>query len=178
MNTKNQKKDDNQTLKEKGVSVDKTDEIAVVGETTSDKEIVEGAASQFQTLIFGLAPKLSVKSSGKIGYELALNADDKCQYIRLTSNDSGGLFSKEWIKLDDLYELLEAMKTDTPFKSSIFKGIVKGQSSNNVSFVSAVLRCDEISLILQSDKNQYLHLVNPLLAQRKSTLTKLKPLAT
>jgi hypothetical protein len=76
------------------------------------KEIVEDIDSHFKTLLVGHAPKLSSKSQGLIGYEVALNTDDKSRYLRLTSNDSGGLFSKEWVKLDDLYELLEAMEAD------------------------------------------------------------------
>lgn len=142
------------------------------------KEIVEDIDSHFKTLLVGHAPKLSSKSQGLIGYEVALNTDDKSRYLRLTSNDSGGLFSKEWLKLDDLYELLEAMEADKPFKSSVFKSIMKGGSANNVSFLSAVLRSEEVALILKSEKSQFLHVVNPLLINQRDRLSKLKPLRT
>jgi hypothetical protein len=142
------------------------------------KEIVEDIDSHFKTLLVGHAPKLSSKSQGLIGYEVALNTDDKSRYLRLTSNDSGGLFSKEWVKLDDLYELLEAMEADKPFKSSVFKSIMKGGSANNVSFLSAVLRSEEVALILKSEKSQFLHVVNPLLINQRDRLSKLKPLRT
>ncbi|MFT5636109.1 MAG: hypothetical protein ACI89T_001566 [Cognaticolwellia sp.] len=142
------------------------------------KEIVEDIDSHFKTLLVGHAPKLSSKSQGLIGYEVALNTDDKSRYLRLTSNDSGGLFSKEWVKLDDLYELLEAMEADKSFKSSVFKSIIKGGSANNVSFLSAVLRSEEVALILKSGKSQFLHVVNPLLINQRDRLSKLKPLRT
>jgi hypothetical protein len=142
------------------------------------KEIVEDIDSHFKTLLVGHAPKLSSKSQGLIGYEVALNTDDKSRYLRLTSNDSGGLFSKEWVKLDDLYELLEAMEADKSFKSSVFKSIIKGGSANNVSFLSAVLRSEEVALILKSEKSQFLHVVNPLLINQRDRLSKLKPLRT
>jgi hypothetical protein len=142
------------------------------------KDIVEDIDSHFKTLLVGHAPKLSSKSQGLIGYEVALNTDDKSRYLRLTSNDSGGLFSKEWVKLDDLYELLEAMEADKPFKSSVFKSIMKGGSANNVSFLSAVLRSEEVALILKSEKSQFLHVVNPLLINQRDRLSKLKPLRT
>ncbi|MBA6348314.1 hypothetical protein [Colwellia sp. BRX8-9] len=142
------------------------------------KEIVEDIDSHFKTLLVGHAPKLSSKSQGLIGYEVALNTDDKSRYLRLTSNDSGGLFSKEWVELDDLYELLEAMEADKPFKSSVFKSIMKGGSANNVSFLSAVLRSEEVALILKSEKSQFLHVVNPLLINQRDRLSKLKPLRT
>jgi hypothetical protein len=132
----------------------------------------------YQTVLVGLAPKLSTKAAGLIGYELALNIEDKAQYLRLTSNDSGGLFSKEWVGLDAIYALLESLDVDKPFKSSTFKAVIKGGSSNNVSFLSAVLRCEEVALILPSDKSQYLHAHNPLLINRRKQLSKLKPLPT
>ena len=176
MNTKKQKKDDSQTSKEKDVNVDNAIEKKVVAEPAVDVEIAEGSDIQFEILLSGLAPKLSTKSSGKIGFELLLDLGNNSQYIRLISNDSGGLFSKKMVKLDDLYEVLEGMEEGISFKSSMFQHLITG-SANNVSFLSAALRCNDLALILQSEKNQYLHIVNPLLAQRKSLLTKLKPLA-
>ncbi|MFT6906013.1 MAG: hypothetical protein ACJAS1_002676 [Oleiphilaceae bacterium] len=149
--------------------------------TTDNKvnEVSDQAAeveSPFVSLLIGNALKLSDKSSGQLGYELSLNTEDNCRYLRLTSNDSGGLFSKEWVKLDDVFTLLESMQVDEPFKSSVFKAVVKGGSANNVSFFSAVLRSQEIALIIKSEKSQFLHLVNPILSKRIEHLSKLKPL--
>jgi len=174
MNTKIKKKTDTKTPE--NVEVEITN-VGNVGE-----EVVKGSLeevdNEFKTLLVGLAPKLSSKSSGLIGYEVALNADDKYSYLRLTSNGSGGLFSKEWVKLDDLYVLLEAMEADKAFKSSVFKAVIKGGSANNVSFLSAVLRSEEIALILKSEKSQFLHVVNPLLINQRDRLSKLKPMRT
>jgi hypothetical protein len=143
---------------------------------TEDKAEPETADKPFTTLLVASAPKLSNKSTGKVGFEIALNTEDKLRYIRLTSNDSGGLFSKEWIKLDDINTLLKSMETDQPFKSSVFKAIIKGGSANNTSFISAVLRNEEVALIIKSEKNQFLHLLHPLLAKRMELLNKLKPI--
>lgn len=132
--------------------------------------------SPFVSLQIGNAPKLSDKSSGQLGYELALNTEDNFQYLRLTSNDSGGLFSKEWVKLDDVFTLLDSIQINAPFKSSVFKAVVKGGSANNVSFFSAILRSQEIALIIKSEKSQFLHLVNPILTKRIEHLAKLEPL--
>ncbi|NQZ83285.1 MAG: hypothetical protein HRT52_19950, partial [Colwellia sp.] len=134
--------------------------------------------SQYKTVLVGQAKTLSVKSKSLIGFELALNSDDKCCYLRMTGNSNGGLFSKEWVSLDAVFTLLEQQNQDKPFKSSIFKAVIKGGSANNVSFLSAVLRCDEMSLILKSEKSQFLHLVNPLLINQRDRLAKLKPLPT
>lgn len=181
------------TKKKVGMKNEKTEKLddsdkLVPNEDTHDKDTfdndddlknnVDDVDSHFKTLLVGYAPKLSTKTTGRIGYEVALNDDDKCRYLRLTSNDTGGLFSKEWIKLDDLYELLESMDIDKPFKSSVFKSLISGSSSNNQGFLSAVLRCNEISLILKSTKSQYLHVVNPLLINQRDRLSKLKPMKT
>lgn len=181
MTAKTKKKNDINTPENDEVHADinaNVDEVVSDKASVINKEHVQDVDTQYKTLLVGHASKLSTKSSGLIGYEVALNTDDKCRYLRLTSNDSGGLFSKEWVKLDELYVLLETMDTGKPFKSSVFKSVMKGGSANNVSFLSAVLRSEEIALILKSDKSQFLHVVNPLLINQRDRLSKLKPLPT
>jgi hypothetical protein len=143
---------------------------------TENKDVPETVGDQFTTLLIAAAPKLSNKSTGKIGFEILLNNDDKKRYIRLKSNDSGGLFSREAICLAEINTLLESLPKDQPFKSSVFKSIIKGGSANNTSFISACLRCDEVALIIKSEKSQYLHLPHPLLDKRMELLNKLKPI--
>jgi len=149
-------------------------------DAVSDKETITSPLVDtdiaYQTVLVGHAPKLSARTAGLIGYELALNIDDNGLYLRLTRNDSGGLFSKEWVSLDAIYTLLESLDEGKPFKSSAFKTVMKGGSSNNVSFLSAVLRSEEIALIIPSDKSKFLHAHNPLLINRREHLLTLKPL--
>lgn len=183
MNTlKNIKTNKDKELKNSKVSTeiaDNSGEINAKLESEHIQEVIkEDIDTHFKTLLVGFAQKLSSKSKGLIGYELALNTDDKHRYLRLTSNDSGGLFSKEWVKLDDLYAILEPMDCNTSFKSSVFKTIIKGGSANNVSFLSAVLRCEEIALIQKSEKSQFQHVINPLLVNQQDRLAKLKPMRT
>jgi hypothetical protein len=144
--------------------------------TSKEQSNTNNLDEHYNTLMVGFAPKLSSKSTGKIGYEIALNTEDKNRYLGLTSNDSGGLFSREWVCLNTVFELIESQQEDKEFKSSIFKSVIKGGSANNVSFIAACLRCDEIGLILQAEKNQFLHVVYPLLINRKDMIMKLKPL--
>jgi len=146
--------------------------LGAVSEETLDPDV------HYKTLLVGQAKSLSPKSNSRIGFELALNTQDKARYLRLTSNSNGGLFSKAWVSLDALFELLEQQEDDKPFKSSIFKTVIMGGSANSVGFLAAVCRCEEIGLILKSEKNQFLHLVNPLLINQRDRLTKLKPLPT
>lgn len=153
-------------------------DLPIEGNITTDDKVDIDPDSQYKTVLVGQAKALSAKSKGLIGFELALNTDDKCRYLRMTGNSNGGLFSKEWVGIDALFALLEQQALDKPFKSSIFKTVISGKSANNCSFISAVLRCEEFGLILKSEKSQFLHLVNPLLVNQRDRLTKLKPLPT
>jgi hypothetical protein len=179
MTTKNIKPNTKKSEKSKAVKEELPESTSdVITEVDSTNSPLVDVDLAYQTVLVGHAPKLSTKATGAVGYELAINTDDKRQYLRLTSNNSGGLFSKEWVGLDAIYALLESLDVDKPFKSSTFKAVIKGGSSNNVSFLSAVLRCEEVALILPSDKSQYLHAHNPLLINRREQLSKLKPLPT
>ena len=129
------------------------------------------------TILVGLAKKLSPSSTGLIGYELAKDDKNTTLHLRLTSNSDGGLFSKEWIKLDDIYDLIQKLG-DKPFNSSVFKPLFKSGSANNASFIAAVLRHEELALIIPTEKKVFLHLANPLIVNQQDRIAKLKPLPT
>lgn len=146
-------------------------------ETTEKVEVRNEklADTNYQTVLVGLADKLSTKSHGTIGFELARNKQDKGLYIRATSNSDAGLFSKEWVSMEAIYSLLDKHK-DTTFKSSIFKSVISGASSNNASFLAAILRDKDIALLVPAEKGIYSHQINPLITNQQDTLSKLKPL--
>jgi len=133
---------------------------------------------QYLTLKTGSAAKLSTKSSGEIGFEIAQLRESKEIYLRLTTNSSGGLFSKEWILVSDIVGLLNKHKDSKPFKSSLFKAIITGSSSNNISFIAAILRSDSIGFIKPSEKNLFLHTVGDDLDKRAADIAQLKPIAS
>jgi hypothetical protein len=130
----------------------------------------------YQTVLIGEADKLSTKSTGKIGFEIAVNVKSKLKFLRITANASGGLFSRGWVPLADIVALLEKMEKDKPFKSSIFKPVISGGSSNNVSFLSAILRSPLVSFIQPSPSSLFLHVVNPNLAKQVAIIEKLTPI--
>lgn len=103
----------------------------------------------------GVAAKLSPKSPGTITYHVG--ADDAGElYIRIVANNSGGLFSKEWVSVKDIVALLK-QQGDKTFKSSLFKQVIVGKSSNNASFLACVLRASDIGFITSSPKGTFLH---------------------
>lgn len=130
----------------------------------------------YQTLLIGEADKLSTKSTGKIGFEIALHVKSKLKFLRITANPSGGLFSRTWVPIADIASLLAEIEKDKAFKSSIFKEVISGGSSNNVSFLSAILRCPLVGFIKPSPSSLFLHVVNPDLAKQVTIIEKLTPI--
>ena len=122
-----------------------------------DKEVKE-PENIFEVLFKGKANKISTKSNGHIGFEfLRDKAGDL--FIRLTSNTSGGIFSKNPISFKAVTDNLDKQEADKAFKSSLMKNVFEGKgskSSNNTSFLIAVLRTKEFKLLQPSIKSSYL----------------------
>ena len=108
----------------------------------------------------GHATKLSPKSTGTIFFQLAVCDADKTLHVRISGNEGGGLHSKEWVSLNAVMEVLKTLK-DQSFKSSVFKKVMVGKSSNNVSFLSGILRSTDIGLIQPSPDGTFLHQLAP-----------------
>lgn len=119
----------------------------------------------------GVADKLSPKSTGKIYFQLARHQEDGRNYLRIDSNDGGGLHSREWIPLDNVVNAL-AGQSGHPFKSSILKACMIGKSSNNASFLAAILRSPPIKLIQPSEKSTFLHVLVADFDKRSDELLK------
>ncbi|MGL5679562.1 MAG: hypothetical protein ACRDC2_08145 [Plesiomonas shigelloides] len=117
--------------------------------------------SAFRILIqAGQAEKISPNASGVITWQLAMLEDDNQLYLRLISNGSGGLFSKDWVSLNEIKRVLENQSKDG-FTSSVFKALFKGASTNNAGFLAAVLRCPDICLIEQHHEKLFTHVLYP-----------------
>lgn len=104
----------------------------------------------------GVASKLSPKSAGAVFFQLALKDEDNSLHLRISGNEGGGLHSKEWVSVTAIIELLKPLK-DQHFKSNVFKKVMVGKSSNNVSFLSGILRSADIGLIQPSPEGTFLH---------------------
>ncbi|MCM0151722.1 hypothetical protein KCN56_24530 [Photobacterium galatheae] len=118
----------------------------------------------------GECPKLSPKSQDLLSYQIALNAEDKDLYVRISGNSGGGLFSRNWLKLEDIFTLLDKQK-DKVISSSILKEVMGSGSANNCGFMSGILR--EIKLLEQSPKGIFSHQLTPKYENVKVELRKL-----
>lgn len=101
------------------------------------------------------APKISARASGLLHYEVGKN-DEGRYALRITANDTGGLFSKHWLSLDDILALLDILK-DAPFKSVALKALFVRGSANNHGFLAAILRSEK--LLVAAEPNSPFHRV-------------------
>jgi hypothetical protein len=99
------------------------------------------------------APKISARASGLLHYDVGKN-DEGRYALRITANDTGGLFSKHWLSLDDILALLDILK-DAPFKSVALKALFVRGSANNHGFLAAILRSEK--LLVAAEPNSPFH---------------------
>lgn len=112
------------------------------------------------TLLSGKAKKLSPKSESYIYFDLVKTIEDEELHLKLTGNDSGGLFTKELISIRKLINILKEYK-DKSFKSTVLKPAIIGGSANNPSFTASALRSDAIGLIKVAPNSLFLHVLWP-----------------
>ncbi len=101
------------------------------------------------------APKISARASGLLHYDVGKN-DEGRYALRITANDTGGLFSKHWLSLDGILALLDILK-DAPFKSVALKALFVRGSANNHGFLAAILRAEK--LLVAAEPNSPFHRV-------------------
>ena len=66
-----------------------------------------------------------------------IGKDQSGIHFRIDANTGGGLFSKEWISLGAIQEVID--KSNKPFTSAILHPLFQGKSINTPSFMLAVL---------------------------------------
>ncbi|MDG2898228.1 hypothetical protein P7M61_27750, partial [Vibrio parahaemolyticus] len=109
----------------------------IVGENEQVAVTEELPVNHFTYIVReGKAKKLSPKTENHVFYEIAIHDEENELYIRMSSNEGGGLHSKEWIPLKDITAVLD-VQGDKPFKSSVMKCVFSGQSANNAGFLAA-----------------------------------------
>lgn len=93
--------------------------------------------------------------------------------MRITDNDTGGLFSSEWVALDDIVTTIEKrLSPDTSFNAKIFTSLYKSQSANNAGFLSAALKAENILVPFKGSKR--LHNIGDVNAFTDSIQTLIK----
>jgi len=114
--------------------------------TTKTPEII------FESIYTDSAPKLRNREH-LVHYELGKSG--KKHGIRITSNDNDGLFSNEWVMLDDIATCIEPLAKIDNFPSNKLTPLFKSKSSNNAGFLAAILRHEGVFGTV--DKKMYQH---------------------
>ncbi len=114
---------------------------------------VASAAPVWTVIKSAKAPKISARASGLLHYDVGKN-DEGRYALRITANDTGGLFSKHWLSLDDILALLDILK-DAPFKSVALRALFFRGSANNHGFLAAILRAEK--LLVAAEPNSPFH---------------------
>lgn len=92
----------------------------------------------------GEARKVGQRSSGVIRYDVVSDSERSKVFIRITSNDGGGYFSREFVDFDKAIDSVVQYKDGSPFPSKVFAPAFVGKSSNNAGFLAAVLRGEQL----------------------------------
>jgi hypothetical protein len=97
------------------------------------------APTQFLMLREGSAAKLGRRSSGPIGYQLLTDADQAQFYLRISTNASGGYFSREAVPLTAIRRCLDARNKAEPLRAVALRTAFVSRSINNAGFLAAAM---------------------------------------
>lgn len=105
-------------------------------------------------------PKLSARAKGELDYQVGYSPTATDLYIRITSNHSGGYFSKEWVPLSVIQTCLPSeLDADSgssdlsSFSASVLVPAFVSKSQNNAGFLAAALLAE--GLIAKADDKQH-----------------------
>lgn len=143
-------------------------------EINTGEEKLSAQKEEYRLLIpDGQAEKISPKAIGSITWQLAISEEENQLYLRLVANGSGGLFSKDWVSLTQIADVLETQPV-TGFTSGVFKPLFKGASANNAGFLAAVLRSPDICLLEAHPDKLFTHVLYPDWRERLNKLALFK----
>ena len=108
---------------------------------------------QIDILKISTCGKVTLPNDHTLTYNIGYDTSKKTLLVRITDNDTGGLFSNEWITLDDILTTIETQPTpDTSFNAKIFTSLYKSQSVNNAGFLTAALKAENILVSFKDSK--------------------------
>jgi hypothetical protein len=117
--------------------------------------------------------KVTLPDDHTLTYNIGYDTSEKTLHLRITDNDTGGLFSNEWVALDDIVTTIEKRPTpDTSFNARIFTSLYKSQSANNAGFLAAALKAENILVPFKDSKR--LHDMGDIKAFESSMQTLIK----
>lgn len=95
------------------------------------------AISNVRVLKIATSPSISGRST--LTYHLGISPDSDVK-LRVFANSGGGFFSREWISLKAIQQIMEKRTAANPVVSSAFGGLFAGKSVNSTGFLLALLK--------------------------------------
>ena len=109
--------------------------------------LADAPENAFTVLKKGSCPSLS--DTGVLSYEVGTDEAGET-YVRVTSNNAGGFFSKEWVAWSKIYGVCNGQESIT---SILLRGLFRGKSVNTAGFLLAALLCEGL-LSRKKDKSR------------------------
>lgn len=95
------------------------------------------AVPAIRVLKIASCPSLSGRST--LTYHLGISPDSDIK-LRVFANSGGGFFSRDWVSLKAISQIMEKRTAANPVVSSSFGGLFAGKSVNTTGFILAVLK--------------------------------------
>ena len=118
---------------------------------------VTSATNTIRILKIETCPAL--KGDSTLTYHIGCNSESEI-LLRVVNNTNRGIFNKEWIKLNSIFEAFDKNPSDEPIESSLLAPLFQGTSTNFPGFLLAVLKNEGLVSRLQG-KTHYFERVNP-----------------
>lgn len=96
------------------------------------------------------AETTSLTGTGVLSYEIGKD-DSGETYYRITANNAGGFFSKEWVSWTKIYA---GINGHDPITSILFRGLFRGKSVNTAGFLLAALK-DQKLIACKAGKSRH-----------------------
>jgi hypothetical protein len=108
---------------------------------TATNEASAASGPQYITQKNATAAKLGKHADGTISYKVACDFERTALFLAITDNSSGGYFSREYVPVARIEELLANLDR-SDFPSKALKPAFTGRSSNNAGFLAAILHAE------------------------------------
>lgn len=132
-------------------------------------ESIEKTTVNIMLVREGASPKISDRASGLLGYRVCIAADESEVFLTITSNETSGYFSREYVPLSRIETAMtNAMSGAKSFPASRLKTAFNGKSVNNASFLAAILRHE--GLLTASPDNPLLNIPGADITSWKETV--------
>ena len=125
------------------------------------------SSPQYITLKCASTPKLGKHADGIISYKAACNIGRTTLFLAITDNSSGGYFSREYVPVARIEELLAKIE-QSDFPSKALKAAFIGRSSNNAGFLAAILHAE--GLLVRATDSETKHVCTGDWAKWKTSL--------